>query len=599
LASRFAELASDAVEARSGRVVEVRGDEVFAVFESASEAVHAATEIAAACGEEAAADETLPLFAGIGIDIGEGIPVDGGYRGAALNMAARLCSKAAGGQVLVTRRLADRAGVVSGIDFRSAGSAELKGFGSVELVETVAERRPQPPAPAAPPPPPPLELEPDSPLVGRERELAWLRGTWRQVARGYGRVLVVSGPAGIGKTRLAAEFAAFAHAAGASITYAGAGGTAAAAAASALSGLAVTDSAALVVLDDIDATADTVLPALEVLLPEIESRPALALCLVRDESATAGLLGSRRTLAPLDARGVRGIASLYAGDDVDDAPLEAIARASGGIPARVHELMSEWAQKEATRRLEAAAEFLAAERRHRHADLEFANNVIGLKLGRLYAPDAGLELASGAAPYKGLASFEETDAALFFGREQLVGELAARTVGSGLLGVVGASGSGKSSVIAAGLVPSLRSGLLPGSERWESTIIRPGERPLAALPRLEGVERHVLVVDQFEELFTLCTDESERSGFVDWVVETAADPERAVVVLGLHGDYYGHCCAYPELAQLLAANQVSVGAMTAEELRRAIELPARRAGVRTEAGLVDQLVEEIGDEPGG
>ena len=267
--------------------------------------------------------------------------------------------------------------------------------------------------------------------------------------------------------------------------------------------------------------------------------------------------------------------------------------------------MSGWAEQEATRRLAAAAEFLASERRTRSADLEFANNVIGLKLTRLYGDDrVALDGSYGECPYKGLASFEDADAALFFGRERLVGELAARTVSVGLLAVVGASGSGKSSVIAAGLLPSLSAGLLPGSERWRSAVIRPGEHPLAELKALhartpdeEG--RLVLVVDQFEEVFTVCQREKERTEFVERLVKATADPERAVVVIGLRGDYYGHCGAYPELARLVAANQVLVGPMSDEELRRAIELPARRAGTRVESALTEALVTEISDEPGG
>ena len=610
LATRFAELARDAVEARSGRVIELRGDEALAVFESAPQSIRAALELAAVCADEAASEGGLPLLVGIGIDVGEAVPVEGGFRGAALNMAARLCSQAAGGQVLVTTSLAERSEALPGIRFEAAGTAELKGIeGTVQMVEARREERPRPPARTEPTPPLPLELEPDGPFVDREHQLSWLRGTWRQVEQGYGRVLVVSGEAGIGKTRLAAELAAIAHASGATVSYAGAGGTAAAAARSALEQAATSVTPALLVLDDLDATADAVVSSIEVLLPEIDQQPALVLCLLRDAEGSAaidGLLAAsdgrgdgHRRLAPLDADGVRDIAALYAGEDVEDAPLESIARASAGVPARVHELMSEWAQQEATRRLSAAAEFLAEGRRSRSGNLEFANNVIGLKLGRLYGADQSVELAVGEAPYKGLAAFEEADASLFFGREQLVGELAARTVGTGLLAVVGASGSGKSSVIAAGLVPSLRAGLLPGSEHWRATIVRPGEHPQAELPEIDGKERLVLVVDQFEEVFTLCADEAEREAFVRRLVEIADDPERAVVVLGIRGDFYGHCGAYPELAQLLAANQVLVGPMSPDELRRAVELPARRARVRAESALTEALVEEIGDEPGG
>ena len=109
-------------------------------------------------------------------------------------------------------------------------------------------------------------------------------------------------------------------------------------------------------------------------------------------------------------------------------------------------------------------------------------------------------------PYKGLAAFEGSDAAYFYGRERVVGELAARTVGMGMLGVVGPSGSGKSSVVMAGLLPSLAAGLLPGSERWGHAILRPGEHPVdalnSALASGEPGERLVLVVDQFEEVFS-------------------------------------------------------------------------------------------------
>ena len=184
------------------------------------------------------------------------------------------------------------------------------------------------------------------------------------------------------------------------------------------------------------------------------------------------------------------------------------------------------------------------------------------------------------------------------------GELAARTVGVGLLGIVGASGSGKSSVIAAGLLPSLEAGLLPGSDHWRVAGMRPGEHPHVELEALrartpDGEGRLVLVVDQFEEVFTTCQDDAERDRFVESLVSTASAPDDAVVVVGIRGDYYGHCGAYPELARLLAVNHVLVGPMSPDELRRAIEVPARRTGIRVESALSETLVNEIGDEPGG
>jgi WD40 repeat protein/class 3 adenylate cyclase len=615
LALRFADLARDAVEARSGRVIELRGDEALAVFESSAQAVLAATELIASCAEEMEADPTLPLGVGVGIDAGEAVPVEGGFRGAALNTAARLCSKAAAGQVLVTVSVAQRATEIDGLGFVPAGSVELKGFEQpVELVEVIPRDRARPSVSESAVEPLPVELETDAHMVGRAYELSWLRGTWRQVRRGSGRVVFVSGPAQIGKTRLAAELAAITRSDNAAVSYAGAGGTGGAQAVSALRESVADQRPRLLVLDDLDVTGEAVAPTMAELFDGIEVASTLVVGLVRDPDASPAVahlidLADRRgdghrRLGPLNAEGVREIASLYAGDDVQEVPLESIARASGSFPGRVHEVMSEWAEQEASRRLAASAEFLATERRFRSADLEFANNVIGLKLGRLYG-DGGIVVDPryGDCPYKGLAPFEEADAALFFGRERLVGELAARTVGAGLLAVVGASGSGKSSAIAAGLVPSLRAGLLPGSDRWRSAIMRPGEHPLVELENVEPREgsrgRLVLVIDQFEEVFTVCQDEDERSRFVERLVATAADPERAVVVIGVRGDYYGHCGAYSELARLLAANQVLVGPMSADELRRAVELPARRAGMRVESALAETLVAEIGDEPGG
>jgi WD40 repeat protein len=230
------------------------------------------------------------------------------------------------------------------------------------------------------------------------------------------------------------------------------------------------------------------------------------------------------------------------------------------------------------------------------------------------------------SPYKGLASFEVDDAEWFFGRERLVADLIARLAGAPLLGVVGPSGSGKSSAVRAGLIPALAAGVLPGSEGWVALVMRPGEHPLRELDRtlwstlpkpvldrlegndlpLRGVrdvldpgERLVLVVDQFEEVFTACVDDGERAAFVAALTEAAGDPRgNVVVVLALRADFYGRCASDPNLAELLGANHVLVGAMTADEYRRAIEQPALRVGVRLEPALVDELVSEVLGEPG-
>ena len=110
----------------------------------------------------------------------------------------------------------------------------------------------------------------------------------------------------------------------------------------------------------------------------------------------------------------------------------------------------------------------------------------------------------------------------------------------------------------------------------------------------------VLAVDQFEEAFTACRDEAERAAFFEALVAAADDPDqRVVVVLAIRADFYGRCAEYPGLSARISANNVLVGPMTREELRRAIELPARRAGLRVEPQLVSALVDDVADEPGG
>jgi WD40 repeat protein len=169
--------------------------------------------------------------------------------------------------------------------------------------------------------------------------------------------------------------------------------------------------------------------------------------------------------------------------------------------------------------------------------------------------------------------------------------------------VVGPSGSGKSSVVRAGLLPALAGGVLPGSDIWSRALIRPGRHPMRELRRAAGhltqERRSVLAVDQFEELFTACEDEQERREFVAALVRAARDPDGgSVVVLAVRADFYGRCAAYPELARLLGANHVLVGPMSRGELRRTIERPAQRVGLHVEPELVDALLTDVEGEPG-
>jgi hypothetical protein len=439
----------------------------------------------------------------------------------------------------------------------------------------------------------PPELDFRTPLVGREADLRWLHGAWGEARRGRGRVVVISGPRGIGKTRLAAALAREIRAQAGELRYASCVGTGEAARA-ALAEAASATAPILLVLDDLDAADEPLLEAVRHAESSFASRPALVLATSRTPAA-----GMRhRELQALDEAALAELAKVIAGDAAASLPRDVLEE-TGGVPQRVHEEIAEWLRAEASRRLGEAAQRAAAGRhelRAAQADLTSTVQDLQRALGR-FEGDAAV--SEQACPFKGLASFDVADADDFFGREQLVAEIVARLPGATLLGVVGPSGSGKSSIVRAGLSSALAGGALPGSERWEQAVIRPGELPLAELERARRRRtgtRLLLVVDQLEEVFTTCRDDDERAAFLEALITSAPDE---TVVVAVRADFYGRFAALPALASLLAENHVLVGPMKAEELRRAIELPARRAGLRIEPALVDALQTDVADEPGG
>jgi WD40 repeat protein len=209
----------------------------------------------------------------------------------------------------------------------------------------------------------------------------------------------------------------------------------------------------------------------------------------------------------------------------------------------------------------------------------------------------------GGCPYKGLARFEEADAANFFGRERLVAELVARLAESRMLAVVGPSGSGKSSLVRAGLLPALAAGVLPAGQPWQSTTLCPGPHPAGELAhRLHNADRptggsRIVFVDQFEETFTAGAERGEQEEFITRLLDLADQPDTAVV-LAIRADHLGRCATYPELAGRLTGNDVLVGPMRDSELRRTVELPAQRAGLEIEPGLVEVIVADVAGRAG-
>ncbi|MGI9097776.1 MAG: BTAD domain-containing putative transcriptional regulator [Solirubrobacteraceae bacterium] len=446
------------------------------------------------------------------------------------------------------------------------------------------------------------------PLAGRDDELEWIRLRWTRARTGTGGAVMLVGAGGSGKSRLSAELATEVHREGATVLYMSAHAPDDAAI-DVLRRTRETLRTTLLVVDHAGDAGAALFAELAELVEATRKLPVLVVLCTEDERSLSGLRNDGvLELAPLDAYAVRAIASTYAPRrDADDVPAEWLMEASAGVPRRVHEAASQWARREAARRVVAVAERAQAGRTElRSIESDLAGDVAELQEARerILPREGDGETRPVVCPFKGLASYDVGDAQYFFGRERLIAEIVARLVGTPLLGVVGPSGSGKSSAMRAGLLPALAGGVLPGSENWVQALMRPGEHPLAELRRVladVGDDRRVLLaIDQFEELFTVCADEAERCAFIAELGQFISSPVgRFTIVLALRADFYGRCAAYPELAAPLAASNVLVRAMSREELRLAIQRPAQRAGLRVEHELVEALVADVEREPGG
>jgi WD40 repeat protein/serine/threonine protein kinase len=237
-------------------------------------------------------------------------------------------------------------------------------------------------------------------------------------------------------------------------------------------------------------------------------------------------------------------------------------------------------------------------------------------------------------PFKGLRAFLEADSADFFGRELLTRRLVERLAQNGapkFLCVVGPSGSGKSSLVRAGLVPAIRRGVIPGSERWYVVDVLPGAQPLRELetallsvsvdppPSLRdelerdelGLARAVdrllpdpdaellIVLDQLEEIFTMVESAAERAHVLETIRATASDPKSRIrIVATLRADFYDQPLSIRGFGDLLSARNETVTPMSPEELERAIVGPAEHVGLDVEPGLVAAMVADVIDRPG-
>lgn len=240
-------------------------------------------------------------------------------------------------------------------------------------------------------------------------------------------------------------------------------------------------------------------------------------------------------------------------------------------------------------------------------------------------------------PYKGLRAFQEKDAPNFFGREALVHRLVDRLKEDNqyarFLAVVGPSGSGKSSVVKAGLLPALRQGALPGSDNWFFDEMVPGNQPFqeientligvaanapsaemlsrlrtdkdglleavhACLPQDEESELFIFI-DQFEEVFTLVESEDEINRFLDSLyVAVTAPKSRLRLVITIRADFYDRPLLQPRLSNLVRERTEVVVPLSEVELERVIVEPARRVGVQFDSGLIAAIIAEVKEQPG-
>ncbi len=459
----------------------------------------------------------------------------------------------------------------------------------------------------------PTELASTLPMcVGREEELAWLVAALDMAVARRGQARLIIGGQGVGKTRLVAEMAHRAAARGVHIRYARESAEAAL--------VAEPDRPSLVIVDDLDRAPREDLPRVLSFIRTTIDRPVLTLLTARNPVRVGDLAGlPRLVLTTLDDQAIADIVRVYAPGTTDATAVAAMVNA-GGVPARLHRAASEWAFARAGRRIDRAVADAPEPRRWTTSIRdEIVAGVKELEHVRAQAR-ALLPTTRGApaCPYKGLDRYEASDADIFHGRERLVADLVARLVQAPLLAVVGPSGSGKSSVLRAGLLPALAAGVLPGSAQWRPTLVTPAtagdlrtrlaaNRVAAAAEgsanpageaddaeRASGVDSawDLLVIDQFEEVFTHLTGD-RRQAFLATVADLAGS-DRAAIVIAVRSDYYAQCAEDASLSSLVAANTVLVPRLSAEEVRRVIECPT--AGrLSLEDGLADRLAVEMRD----
>jgi WD40 repeat protein/class 3 adenylate cyclase len=650
----------EAVAEYRGTEVKTMGDGLLALFpQSVSDAVGCGIAMQRGVARLDHESPLLGLGLRVGVAVGEAANEDNDWFGTPVVEAARLCAAATKGQILVTDLARQLVRTRGGYRFTSLGAMELKGLEPVLVSEAAWE-----PEPGTSVVPLPTALEPRGqlPFVGRQRERAALDAAWRRVDVGRLGVVVVTGEQGVGKTRLLAEWARSAHATGSTVLYGCCRRDAAEPYepfAEALAWYVTTAPAAdlRAQLGPLGGELVRIVPSLltrfaDLPRPELDAGGARR----RLFESVDGLLTAAATASPillvLDALELappptlsllqqlvesparRSVLVVAIATDVPDQrmplaeirsrPEAEVLNLAGLTDADVQLLVATSTGRAVTEVAEQAAAL--------RAETEGNPALIGQLLAELEGGGAkGISLP---CPYKGLAPFQPEDHELFYGREEVVANVLARLGNGPLLAVGGASGSGKSSVVRAGMLPGVWHGALPGSSAWRTVVMVPGAHPLAELAAQVGLLLHqgpaavlreletdrraldlaarqllvgaspaarlLLVIDQFEELFTICDEVEERDRFLDAILCAVGTPgARTSVVVVLRADFYGQAASVPALAAAIETNHILLGPMREDELRAAVERPARHVGLRLEPGLAEAVVADVLDQPGG
>ena len=311
----------------------------------------------------------------------------------------------------------------------------------------------------------------------------------------------------------------------------------------------------------------------------------------------------------------------------DPLPLLTRLPQATGLPPAIDDIIGRATAKSANDRYPDVREFLG--------DLAHLGQS-GITIDTMPLPPA-IDWAQLSNPYKGLRPFEEADAAHFFGRDTFVQELLSKMAEindlARFLAVVGPSGSGKSSAVKAGLLPALRRGGLPGSEKWFVAEMTPGANPydelISALAQVaiqpispamadslknntrgllqliqqllptDPAVQLVLLIDQFEELFTLTTDEAVRVHFLENIITAVLSPiSRLRIIVTMRADFTDRPLRYVDFGDLMRQRTEFILPLSPDELEQAIEQPVKQLGMYLEPGLTTRIVSDVGDEPG-